>query len=679
MPFYLTRDPVPSADMRNVFDNAQNLDLALNDLTSSLWTDRLGRSRMSWFGLESAFSVKLSDFESRFTSQIVEQEATFDASQADKENRFQQFLNTSGYVFLGDYQDGPFQFSARNQYIRYDNQYYRLNAATDVGFTTTGTDATSFANDVTHFVLMDGDTLRQDLGSSEAGKGASLIGTSGGGNLQQIATVVTDQLITNPQIVAGDNMSVLDRIKVKGQYDINPAPQEPQAAVGITFGGQNNTGTIMLNSRGGIQTSVTVDGLITAKGLHYPYSEGMGYWHGAYQDTLVKFPIDGMADDNITYGILFSHDEKTNTPRMFAVSPQLTERVNYTDPGRYRWGGANFTAVRELAQLDAIGRSSANSYDTWFTLDSSNPNYIKFVTLTNPNSLTGANFSCMFSIGNYSADKVSTYILDVTIPSAVTALTQYDVNKYVRFTGIGNGNLYHYTDATSQTKPRIGFVQNTAAGVLDFYIQTPTHATYFGCKCLNTGNASLFDWKWRNYLGGSSLAGLSGSTPSGIIWGNTAYTGSNYRTVMLNDGSLFSVPEGYAVLRCHVNGPVGVVNAAPFKAWVSSFCYATDFDSKIANVTCSIPSLNWYITGADLATDMPWQIRLPHDLTDVESYRCVVSSTDTTNHTFMFAIKKVNTSGTLDSSNNIILTKSLSTNPVQISSVSWIDVLVKLP
>lgn len=167
MPFYLTRDPVPSADMRNVFDNAQNLDLALNDLTSSLWTDRLGRSRMSWFGLESAFSVKLSDFESRFTSQIVEQEATFDASQADKENRFQHFLVSSGYVFLGDYEDGPFQFSARNQYIRYDNQYYRLNAATNVGFTTTGTDATSFANDVTHFVLMDGDTLRQNLGSGD--------------------------------------------------------------------------------------------------------------------------------------------------------------------------------------------------------------------------------------------------------------------------------------------------------------------------------------------------------------------------------------------------------------------------------------------------------------------------------------------------------------------------------
>ncbi|HBX7611426.1 TPA: hypothetical protein MIC38_13110, partial [Klebsiella pneumoniae] len=108
--------------------------------------------------------------------QMDSQESAFNAAQTDKEDRFQGFLNSSGYVFLGNYENGPFQFSARNQYIRYDNQYYRLNAATDVGFTTTGTDATSFANDVTHFVLMDGDTLRQNLGSSD---GASLIGGLG--------------------------------------------------------------------------------------------------------------------------------------------------------------------------------------------------------------------------------------------------------------------------------------------------------------------------------------------------------------------------------------------------------------------------------------------------------------------------------------------------------------------
>ncbi|MFK5248278.1 hypothetical protein [Klebsiella pneumoniae] len=202
MPFYLTRDSVPSADMRNVFDNAQNLDLALNDITSSFWSDRLGRSRMSWFGLESAFTVKLSDFESRFSTQIVEQEGIFESSQTDKENRFQQFLLSSGYVFLGDYENGPFQFSARNQYIRYNNQYYRLNAATDVGFTTTGTDATSFVNDVTHFVMMDGDTLRQNLGS---GEGQLLIGAPGFiEELRQVELSILDSIKTDGAITPFD-------------------------------------------------------------------------------------------------------------------------------------------------------------------------------------------------------------------------------------------------------------------------------------------------------------------------------------------------------------------------------------------------------------------------------------------------------------------------------------------
>ncbi|HBQ5200946.1 hypothetical protein [Klebsiella pneumoniae] len=235
MPFYLTRDPVPSADMRNVFDNAQNLDLALNDLTSSLWTDRLGRSRMSWFGLESAFSVKLSDFESRFTSQIVEQEATFDASQADKENRFQHFLVSSGYVFLGDYEDGPFQFSARNQYIRYDNQYYRLNAATDVGFTTTGTDATSFVNDVTHFVLMDGDTLRQNLGS---GDGLKLVG-----RCANVALLRTTEPTQNIQLIRTVS------------YSTGLAPDMPRGGSDYEYDPDDTT-----TADDGILTIVTSDG-----------------------------------------------------------------------------------------------------------------------------------------------------------------------------------------------------------------------------------------------------------------------------------------------------------------------------------------------------------------------------------------------------------------------------------
>lgn len=42
----------------------------------------------------------------------------------------------------------------------------------------TGTDATSWSSDVTHFALIDGDTLRQELASSASGNGADLVKTT---------------------------------------------------------------------------------------------------------------------------------------------------------------------------------------------------------------------------------------------------------------------------------------------------------------------------------------------------------------------------------------------------------------------------------------------------------------------------------------------------------------------
>lgn len=185
---YHTGNPVPSSAMPDAWDNNATIDAFVSsqdlkvktrtgierDTMSGMqkkFDDQLTQQRVDFdvqhLSQSDTFNISQSEREATFSRQLSEQEGVFESSQADKENRFASFLDSSGYVFLGEYQNGPFQFSARNQYIRYDNQYYRLNAATDVGFTTTGTDATSFANDVTHFVLMDGDTLRQELGSNE--------------------------------------------------------------------------------------------------------------------------------------------------------------------------------------------------------------------------------------------------------------------------------------------------------------------------------------------------------------------------------------------------------------------------------------------------------------------------------------------------------------------------------
>nr|DAO12154.1 MAG TPA: tail spike [Caudoviricetes sp.] len=158
-----TNKPIPSEDPRDLKFNAGKIDEEVNG-SADYYTDRFGVQRLTNTGRDN-------QFQNQMDQQADEWLTQFNQQQSD----FQQFLLSSGYVFLGDYEDGPFQFSARNQYIRYNNQYYRLNAATDVGFTTTGTNATSFANDVTHFVLMDGDTLRQNLASSEEGMGGDLV------------------------------------------------------------------------------------------------------------------------------------------------------------------------------------------------------------------------------------------------------------------------------------------------------------------------------------------------------------------------------------------------------------------------------------------------------------------------------------------------------------------------
>ncbi|HDG7441103.1 TPA: hypothetical protein PCI66_003924 [Klebsiella pneumoniae] len=173
-----TKVPVPSTDIRNAVFAGAKLDEEVTG-TGDFYTDRLDVKHLTNTGRNNQFN----------------------AAQQERADQFQQFLLSSGYVFLGDYEDGPFQFSARNQYIRYDNQYYRLNATTDVGFTTTGTDATSFANDVTHFVLMDGDTLRQNLGSGDGLKWVGKCATLSA--LRTVEPTYSGQSITLRHAVSG--------------------------------------------------------------------------------------------------------------------------------------------------------------------------------------------------------------------------------------------------------------------------------------------------------------------------------------------------------------------------------------------------------------------------------------------------------------------------------------------
>ncbi|HFI7529052.1 TPA: tail fiber domain-containing protein [Escherichia coli] len=151
MTTYATNNPIGSMDPKDLFDNAQNLDFAVNDITKAFWKDRFGRSRPTMFGMEQAFSAQL----------------------LSQQQRFDNFIQSSGYKVIGDYTAGPLTINEYNQLIRYQGELYKLTAATPLGFTTTGNDATSWANDSAHFVSVGDAALRQELA---APGGAALVG-----------------------------------------------------------------------------------------------------------------------------------------------------------------------------------------------------------------------------------------------------------------------------------------------------------------------------------------------------------------------------------------------------------------------------------------------------------------------------------------------------------------------
>lgn len=53
MTTYATNNPLGSTDPRDLYDNSQNFDSAINDISQLTWVDRFGKQRRSWFGLES--------------------------------------------------------------------------------------------------------------------------------------------------------------------------------------------------------------------------------------------------------------------------------------------------------------------------------------------------------------------------------------------------------------------------------------------------------------------------------------------------------------------------------------------------------------------------------------------------------------------------------------------------
>src|SRR5699024_6353242 len=116
MTTYNTGNPIGSTDPRDLYDNAENLDAAVNDPSRDAWSDRLGRSRKTMSGMEREFNT----------------------DQDSRDNRFNTFIAASGYQFLGDYASG-IEITEYNQIVRdAGGEFWRLSGQVELPYTTTG-------------------------------------------------------------------------------------------------------------------------------------------------------------------------------------------------------------------------------------------------------------------------------------------------------------------------------------------------------------------------------------------------------------------------------------------------------------------------------------------------------------------------------------------------------------
>lgn len=148
---YATMNPLGSTSPYDLFDNAQNFDFAANSVAAAIWQDRLGRNRKTLWGMEQDSVAQL----------------------LTQEQRFNAFIQTLGYDVIGEYTSGPLTIHEYSELIRYENEFWKLNASTNIPFTTTGNDAVSWAVDSVHFVSVGDAALRSELASPA---GAGLVG-----------------------------------------------------------------------------------------------------------------------------------------------------------------------------------------------------------------------------------------------------------------------------------------------------------------------------------------------------------------------------------------------------------------------------------------------------------------------------------------------------------------------
>lgn len=233
MTIYATGNALGSTDPRDLLDNAQNFDNAVNDVVNDTWVDRFGVTRKTLKGY---------DFE-------------FETDQATRQQIFDDFIESSGYDVLGEYVAG-LVITARNQVFAKDGELYKVKTNTALPYTLTGV----WADESFRFVSVGDAALRQQL--AEPG-GASLVFTksliaSAFAKLRPVSERLADIVSANDYLVgdgvADDSVAcqaLIDALSAQGagciifprnKYKLNVIERKGVSFVGASGGASRGMG-----------------------------------------------------------------------------------------------------------------------------------------------------------------------------------------------------------------------------------------------------------------------------------------------------------------------------------------------------------------------------------------------------------------------------------------------------
>lgn len=158
MTTFSTGNAIGSTAVKDLYDNAENFDVAVNSPGTS-WVDRLGVLRLSWKGIEAQFA---------------------------------SYLINQGFQYLGDYSSGPITIGAPNQVFSYLGNYYRPGPSLVLPYTT----VSNWAIDQPKFLVAGDGVLRNELTSTALDKGISLL--PGGQRIVSTLAVLKTMPSTTP-------------------------------------------------------------------------------------------------------------------------------------------------------------------------------------------------------------------------------------------------------------------------------------------------------------------------------------------------------------------------------------------------------------------------------------------------------------------------------------------------